>query len=266
MFVPGEDAAHVIEMADELYVSHPLKLLDQHTITCPAEGLVYVPIPPRSGPNLPGMLIVNLPSSVRKGQAFKVIVRQLTNAVGKRIPPPPPIGSPVNGAAEIEDVLRWRRVLGSYQISIPVRTRHLILPSEERLLAVLRWIQLSIPANDRWHAVFNAYVDEIAQRVKALGGDPDRIKPSPSGGPEEHGKVAERRLSGKVREVIFDRFGDFEGFLLDTFDEERLVESHEPGIGKIMLEAARERWLVDVYLDSGEHEDEDRIRRVVLRR
>jgi hypothetical protein len=32
------------------------------------------------------------------------------------------------------------------------------------------------------------------------------------------------------------------------------------------LEAARERWLVDVYLDVGEHEDEDRIRRVILRR
>jgi hypothetical protein len=99
-----------------------------------------------------------------------------------------------------------------------------------------------------------------------LGGDPDHIKPSPSGGPEEHQKLHERRLSGKVREVIFDRFGDIEGFLLDTFGEERVVKSHEPGIARVVLEAARHRWLVDVYLDIGEHEDEDRIRRVVLRR
>ena len=36
------------------------------------------------------------------------------------------------------DVIRWRQILGSFQISIPVETKEVLLAPEERLLAVLR--------------------------------------------------------------------------------------------------------------------------------
>jgi hypothetical protein len=62
-------------------------------------------------------------------------------------------------------------------------------------------------------------VGVIADRVKALGGNPDAVLPSPGdGGYGELHKRGEERLRfvGKVAELVYDRFGDFEGFALDT--------------------------------------------------
>jgi hypothetical protein len=100
--------------------------------------------------------------------------------------PPPSIQVHVNpGAiatgAVVKDVIEWRRVLGSFQLSIPVERKHALLGPEERLLSVLRWIAKGIPHHNRWHPVFRRYVKQIAGRLSALGGDPNQILPSPSG-------------------------------------------------------------------------------------
>jgi hypothetical protein len=148
-------------------------------------GVNYVPLRAGTRPNLPGLVTVQLPTTVRKGKAFKVVVRQVTNAAAKYVPPPPPIGAGTgngHGAPAAErSVVRWRRILGSYQISIPVRTREVMLEPEERLLSVLRWIQEAIPVNDRWHPVFDRYLGIIADRVRALGGNPDLVVPPRAG-------------------------------------------------------------------------------------
>ncbi len=107
-----------------------------------------------------------------------MVVRELTAAFGEFFPrtaAPPPIGSGTGGdrhrtRATGRPERRARRhaasrILGSYQISIPVRTREVMLVPEERLLSVLKWIQLSIPPTDRWFLVFNRYVEQIGDRV-----------------------------------------------------------------------------------------------------
>jgi hypothetical protein len=72
-------------------------------------------------------------------------------------------------------------------MTIPVKSDPEILPNEIRKLSVLRYVQQSIPASSRWYSIFERYLDQIAARVRGLGGDPTTVKPSPDGG--EPGQV-----------------------------------------------------------------------------
>jgi hypothetical protein len=67
-------------------------------------------------------------------------------------------------------------------MTIPVKSDPEILPEEIRKLAVLRYVQQSIAASSRWYSIFERYLDQIAARVRGLGGDPTTVKPSPDGG------------------------------------------------------------------------------------
>src|SRR5262249_61386556 len=78
-------------------------------------------------------------------------------------PPPPPLLEARGSAASSQEgyLAEWRRVIGTFQVNIPVHTKRILLPHEERLLAVLRWIALGIPHDSRWHPVFTRYLDQI---------------------------------------------------------------------------------------------------------
>jgi hypothetical protein len=253
IYLPGTASGSILRLADSLYARHKLTALDGHTIQCPAEGVTYIPVPPGVGANYAGLLTIDLPSTVRKGQVFKPVVKQLTNAAGVQLLPPPPIGTPTHGAIIERPLIHWRKVLGSFQVTIPVRTKEVMLGPEERLLAVLRWIQRSIPATDRWSPVFTRYVGIVGDRVKALGGDPDTIKPAPgdrgqSGGVHPSGEVRVHYI-GKVSTLVYDRFGDFQGFTLDTEDGERSFRSQERAIEQLARLAWIDRFLVKVVVE-----------------
>jgi len=68
-----------------------------------------------------------------------------------------------------------------FNLTIPVSTKGALLAGEERLLSLLRWIQLAIPMQSRWFLVFKRYLDEQADRVRDMGGDPDAIGADPNG-------------------------------------------------------------------------------------
>jgi hypothetical protein len=119
---------------------------------------------------------------VQEGEGFRVVARQITTAFGQQAPPPPPpIGLDADAAEATRESVVWRRVVGSFQITIPVAPKGALLRPEARLLSVLRWIFKAIPTQNRWHPVFVRYLDQVADRVDALGGDPDAIVPSSTG-------------------------------------------------------------------------------------
>ena len=263
LFVPGLGATAVKELADELYSSHGLEIVDADTIGMRVGGLTYLPLPATGGPNVPGLLSVQLPATVRKGQHFTVVVRQLTGASGY---PPVVIGAPVEGmpADEPNDdgALHWRRILGSYQVNIPVSTKTTILGPEERLLSVLRWIALSIPEHNRWQPVFGRYVDQIADRVRALGGNPDTIKPSPQGDGRDHrghrpsGHECDDRhrvVCGKVDQVLYNCFGDMEGIVVEDCSHRHVIAVCETRVGVIAVRALRHRIRVRVEVTETAH-------------
>ena len=137
---------------------HPqvLSKLDAHTLACQLADITFLPLPGGRQGTVAGLLSLTLPPSVRTRQTFRVTVEQYSGYTLK--------------------------TLGAFQITIPVKTDRQILPGEIRKLSVLRYIQQTIPVGNRWYSIFKRYLDQIAARVRGLGGDPDAVKPSPDGG------------------------------------------------------------------------------------
>jgi hypothetical protein len=252
IYLPGVSSAQLLELAAKMYVTQKLEQLDDHTLRCQTGGATWLPVPKGAGPNFAGLLTVDLPATVRKGQVFTIVVRQLTNSTfsggetGQGLIP----GRPAGGAAVF---VVQRRVLGSFQLTIPVKVEAALLENEERLLAIMRWIDEGITPNDRWAPVFDRYLAQLAGRVQGFGGDPAQIPPSPTGSiphPARHRhKRHEVAVTGKVTGLRYDRFGDFEGFMILTEEGyERAFESTEHEVEKLVYRAWAERIVITVYV------------------
>ena len=248
IYLPAVSSAEIIAWADRLYLTHRLTAADAHTIQMPVGTVGYVPIPQGSTVNYAGLLSINLPAGITKGEKFEVTVRQVTSA-GLQ-------AQDVNGQIEALDVGAaagrsfhpWRRVMGQFNITIPVSTKAALLPKEEERLSIMKWIGASIPTKSRWWLVFQRYLAQLGGRVTYMNGDPAKVYPSPTGvwrhpyhpgqgghggghGGEGHGGHGgdghgEGRgghdhdwggVTGKVDAIVYDHFGDFAGFVLEDF-------------------------------------------------
>jgi murein tripeptide amidase MpaA len=266
VYLPALEVDEVLALADGMYATHDLSRVDAHTVRCTTRGITYIPIPPGGSVDHTGLLSVDLPDPLRRGERFDVIVRQVTNASGKRRqPPPPPPPGPGIDAAGVAVALgtsaiasraeiHWRRVLGAFQLSIPVKDKAILLEPEERLLSVMRWIGQAIPAQSRWYLVFRRYLERLGGRVSSFGGDPAQIEPSPTGQakPRPHKPPSHPtyELTGKIAGLNYDHFGDFEGFILETdHQQHHHFHSREPEIAELAQRAWRERLRLTVYTD-----------------
>jgi hypothetical protein len=140
------------------------------------------------------------------------VVRQLTNASAVER------GRDGGDEPHAAEMVRWRRVLGTFQVNIPVSTKEAMLPTEELRYSIFQWIGASIRPTSRWHPVFQRYLGLLGTRVGELGGNPAQIAPSQDGysgpphgphgphGPNGHG------CTGKVVAIFYDHFGDFGDF------------------------------------------------------
>ena len=257
IYLPGVSADEILSMAGRMYTAHGWVRTDDHTLQCKTGGITYLPVPAGANLNYAGLLSVQLPSSLRRGQVFNIIVRQVTNTFSKGAAPRQ-IESDFKGregvgSAVTRPSMAWRRVLGAFQLSIPVKAKEKLLITEERDFSVLRWIGEKIPNSSRWHPVFQRYLEFIGGRIKDFGGNPIKISPSPTGdvkpqhphpcAPEGEKHVA---FTGKVEALIFDRYGDFEGFLLRTAERDHKYFSREKEIAHLAERAWRERLRITV--------------------
>ncbi|MFL6214357.1 MAG: LodA/GoxA family CTQ-dependent oxidase [Blastocatellia bacterium] len=159
LYMPAVNADDLLRVAAARYEAKRLERVDDHTIRCRFGDLTFIPLPASQGANLAGLMTLLLPDSVKYGEFFRAVVHQISG--------------------------RRRQIIGSFQVSIPVKESRLLLESETRYLAVLRSISQSIGAGDRWRLVFDRYLEVIAGRVRGFGGNPDVVRPSPDGGPPE---------------------------------------------------------------------------------
>jgi hypothetical protein len=263
IYWPQVQASHVLALASEIYPTHSLKAADGNTVQVKVSGgVTYVPIPMAAGENFAGLLTVDLPTTVVTGQDFNVVVRR----VGTRQPPPiiflkrredpNGVSTRVPGS--------WRYVIGTFQIKIPVTTAEIMLFPEENTLAIMKWrLQQTAPGN-RWYLVLKRYIAYIADRVKGLGGDPDAIPPSLDGAPVRVPKPCEDvvEYTGRVAEIIFDCYGDLEGFVLDDCCSVHSFKTREKEIGEILLRACKDRLTVSVIIP---RTGPPRIQKIVVR-
>ncbi len=278
IYLPAVGADTVLQLADQMYLSHRLTRLDADTIGCPTDGVAYIPVPQGSGPNFAGLLTVDLPPTIHKGERYSVQVKQITTVPirGLVVNREQQIGGKAaamtRDAQEFEKGRFWRRVLGVFRVEIPVGTKTELLGREERLLSILRWIELAIPLESRWYPVFRRYVAQVGGRVHLMGGNPGLIRPSPDGNwqkgttteaGEKGGRTGEEWIgrTGKINALFYDRYGDFEGFVLDTEDGERRFFSREQAVEVVAERAWRERLVTTVL---AERDDPRRPMEIVL--
>jgi hypothetical protein len=127
-------------------------------------------------------------------------------------------------------------------------------------------------SSNRWYPVLKRYIDYLAGRVNGLGGKANQIPPSfdgaPSGilsagQPTDHGgKGREERNTGKISGLIFDHFGDLEGFVLDIGSGERRFLSRERDVRDQAERAWRDRLRITVWTEPNEPR---RIRTIIVR-
>jgi hypothetical protein len=172
-------------------------------------------------------------------------------------PPPGPSGRARAAASEggRRTPLTWREVLGTFQLTIPISGKEVLLRPEERLLAWLKWKISVMPPTRRWYRVLVRYAELVAGRVEGFGGDPGSIAPSPVGnipGGQTHGfphhhPARERCYVGKVAALRYDHFGDFVGFTLRTeAGHVHGFRAQEPKIEELLNYAWAERILIEV--------------------
>ncbi|HTQ22881.1 hypothetical protein [Mycobacterium sp.] len=120
--------------------------------------------------------------------------------------------------------------------------------------------------------MLSRYLAIVEGRVKGLGGNPSHIAPSPwgtSGKPGPlHGSppvlTGELEFTGKVSGVVYDHFGDFEGFLLETeTSHERRFHSREQDLECLVREAWKEKTRISVFVN---RERPHTPTRIILRR
>jgi hypothetical protein len=126
----------------------------------------------------------------------------------------------------------------------------------------------SIPHDSRWYPIFVRYLAALDEIIIVLGGDPTKVYPSSTGiwqGASRSGtKPMPRGVVGKIEGLIFDHFGDFEGFILETEEDERIhFFSREDHVRQVAEGAWQTRLRVTVI---PEENDDHRLRRIVLHR
>lgn len=205
----------------------------QQELLCRVGGATYVPIPGPRATEIPALLTVELPPTVTAGQEYRMTLHQ--------------IGGPAH----------QRRILGSFQVTVMVREPAGVLATTEHHLAVFKHIGQAIPADNRWAPIWMRLISNEEDKVRELGGDPDRIDPSPHGRPEREERPGEPEpprpgvrdvMRGVVSRLRYDCFGRFEGFELVSCDKSVFVTSCERGVERVARKACRDRCDVTVWL------------------
>lgn len=279
IYLPEVDASAVVEWAHRLYTSNRIGLVDAHTLSCQAGGVTYLPLPGTSDIDYAGLLSLELPPTIRKGEHYEVSVRQLTGArhdeivIGIREEAPPtrgrsrsrqrggkadrPEDATGNGGENDIRHFTYRRTAGAFSLVVPVSTKSAMLGEEERTLSILRHIEQAVPLQTRWYQVFRRYVDQIAGRVAGMGGDPTQVPATPDGDwrhphkcdhhthDHDHDRDDDdqrAKVTGKVVTLRYDHFGDFEGFVVeDAHNGHVVLASSEQRVEALARRAWRQR-------------------------
>jgi hypothetical protein len=260
IYWPQADALQVLALAKKLHGTVALSASDAHTIQCKVTaGAIYIPIPPKLGTNFAGLFTVDLPRGIVRGQEFNVIVRRIAS---RRMPVLNVKGNA--WATDAKIMTNWRYIVGTFLVKIPVMTTGALLEPEENTLAIMKWrLEKMSPAN-RWYPVLERYISYISAMVDCLGGHSKSIGPSLGGvtGVIGSGRCEYVEHEGKVAGLVFDHFGDFEGFLLDTREGERQFFSREKAMEELVERAWRERLRICV---KSERDEEQRPHSIIVR-
>jgi murein tripeptide amidase MpaA len=263
VYCPDWNADDVLVLAATLRPGpQRLSKLDSHTIGCLVGDITYIPIPTHEQP-MPALLTLQLPLTVRDGEQFRVDVQQHSGLTYRRTLTDRRIVKSKRSAPKDFSVSA-RKVLGAFRVTVVAKVGEPLLEKLIRNYAVLRYIFEAIPAADSWHPVFVRHIKQLGDQIQGLGIDPGLIPATPDDPGVPGRPVEEDRdcFTGKVSEVIFDCFGDLEGFVLATCEKFHRFKTTEKGIKDLVLLACKERLLITVCVG---RECRGKIREIIVR-
>jgi hypothetical protein len=155
LYIPWIRAEDILALARLRDLTPPIQVVDDHTVSFPVADVSHIPIPAIGEENLAALLTVALPRTVRVGEVYRVVVKQVSHLE--------------------------QRVVGTFELRIPVNRRSDQLAGEQDTLAVMGYITRRLPEADRWKPVLERYLRVVSGRVGGFGGDPDAVKPSLEG-------------------------------------------------------------------------------------
>jgi hypothetical protein len=171
-YFPTESAAAIVaaQPADR---GQTLEALDEHTLRCTVIGdCLYLPIPPNAAESIPGLLTLELPAGVRRGEVYHVRAQQFA----------------------------FGRVLGAFELRVVVKGNVEIVREDADHLALLRHAMGVTPPQDRWLPILQREAARLAARLDAMGVDSNKIAGSPYGAPHDTTGAAGGEEPGKGRE------------------------------------------------------------------
>ena len=171
IYLPAVSADEIVQLARGVYTTKRLHKIDANTIGCRAEGVAYIPLPPGQNVDRAGLLSIDVPAGIRRGERFDVVVRQITSArAAGRSPATGVAAAPLRAAASAK-MIEWRRVFGAFEIAMPVSTRKRssCRSEEERQFSILSWIGQAIPHGSRWYPVFARYLRQLWRSCDRTG-------------------------------------------------------------------------------------------------
>jgi hypothetical protein len=238
-YMPQVDAHEVVRAAAARQAPGNLHAGGANTLRFKVTDVGFMPIPGPLTHSIAGLMSVQLPPGVPYGKTYRVVLRQVAG--------------------------RSYRVLGATEFRIQVLNSQELLPRFLHNLAVLKHIALSIPADNRWHPVFQRYLSELGERIRAFGGDPDAVKPNPhgSGGPGFHGDDGDKEpgagrmfcVTGQIGSLFYGCSGAFEGFTLIDCDDTWRFDCVNSGLERVVLTACREGMKATVHARQGRAAD-----------
>lgn len=149
------DTAEIVRLAGLRLSPAPFTVLDKRTLRLDVAGTTWVPLPGGRALHVPALLTVRLPDGVTSGTTYRMSVHQVDGQSG--------------------------RVIGAFELTIPVSKASLILDDEVRTLSVMKHILSTIPPDNRWYPLFQQYVQGLGAKVDALGGDSGSVHGNPDG-------------------------------------------------------------------------------------
>jgi len=143
LFLPHVGCENVINLRNLRHAPRDVRILDSENLQLfPNGGVTYVPLPPSPQGRVNGIVTVELPDGIKRGQRWKVDVLQLRGAE--------------------------RRVTGAFQLDIQVSKAELIVDAEIRLLDILQRRLSHMRPNDRWRPILQRRLANVRARAKAL--------------------------------------------------------------------------------------------------
>ncbi|MCX2681885.1 hypothetical protein OOZ15_18175 [Galbibacter sp. EGI 63066] len=201
VYLPNINCESILNIRNIRHAPKDVKIIDSHTLELITDDVTYLPIPPIKRSKIAGVITIELPEGIKKGQNWKVDVVHIRGGN--------------------------QQIVGGFQIDIQVKVAKEIYQHETRLLKHVfdQWSLL--PPSNHWHPVLQHRVNTLRLRAKALAESAGEQWKDPTSFPNPDYPGGMEPYQGQKLRVVLEKIQILDD--LDTFIKGRgelVFQSH----------------------------------------